>query len=214
MVNRLLRDCVGSTLVEFTVVFPVFMLLAFGTVDVTYMLYDWALANKAAYAGAHKAIVSSPVAAGITNLNNSYEETLLGERCFDSNGNNASCPSLTAICTPAATGGACTCSSSNGGCLGFTAFDDTAFTVIFNRMQAIFPNLQRQNVSISYKTNNLGFVGRPDGLPMDVTVSISNMTHQIYFLGGLMAFFGGGFAANPPIPSFSTTLTSEDMVTN
>ena len=71
--NRLLRDCIGSSLVEFTIVFPVFMLVAFGTVDITYMLYDWALASKAAYTGARTAIVSFPAAAGITNLNDSYE---------------------------------------------------------------------------------------------------------------------------------------------
>ena len=81
-------------------------------------------------------------------------------------------------------------------------------------MQAIFPRLQPENVTISYVTNNLGFAGRPDGLPMDVTVSINGMTHQIYFLSGIMSFFGGGFAANPPIPTFATTLTTEDMVTN
>ena len=42
--NRLLRDCLGASLVEFTVVFPVLILVALGTVDVTYMLFDWALA--------------------------------------------------------------------------------------------------------------------------------------------------------------------------
>jgi hypothetical protein len=212
-VNKLLRDCAGSTLVEFTLVFPVFMLVAFGTVDVTYMLYDWALANKAAYAGAHRAIVSDPVATGITNL--TYNATQIGNiglSCFDS-GTGAlitdNCPSAQTICTPAAI---------SGSCPGYT-FNETAFTNgngtgIFDRMQAIFPRLQRQNVTISYATNNLGFSGRPDGLPMEVTVSITGMTHQFFFLGPLMSFFGGTFAANPPIPSFATTLTSEDMVTN
>jgi hypothetical protein len=81
-------------------------------------------------------------------------------------------------------------------------------------MQQNFPRSQPQNVSISYVTNNLGFVGRPDGLPMDVTVRITGMTQQIYFLGSIIRFFGGAFAANPPIPAFATALTSEDMVTN
>jgi hypothetical protein len=49
---------------------------------------------------------------------------------------------------------------------------------------------------------------------MNVTVSIINMTHQLYFIGPIMRFFGGGFAENPPIPAFATTLISEDMVTN
>ena len=44
--------------------------------------FPWTLANKAAYEGAHTAIISNPVAAGITNLNNSYEQTQIGEMCF------------------------------------------------------------------------------------------------------------------------------------
>lgn len=208
--NRMFKDCVGSSLVEFTVVFPMFILLAFGTVDVTYMLYDWALANKAAYAGAHKAILSNPVAQNITALN--YDPTQLGKLCFNlADGTSTNiCPSAQTTCTPAAGAG--------GTCANATyVFDDNAFKIIFTAMSNIFPRLQRQNVTISYATDNtypLGFDGRPGGLPMDVTVSINGMTHQMYFLGPIMGFFGSGFAANPPIPKFATTLTSEDMVTN
>lgn len=204
--NRLLRDCVGSSLVEFTIVFPVFILIAFGTVDVTYMLYDWALANKAAYAGTHRAIVSNPVAQNITTL--SYNPTQIGQLCFNltDGTSNGVCPSARTTCTPTAGGG--------GSCTNGYAFNNNAFTNIFNPMSAIFPRLQPQNVTVSYVTNNLGFDGRPDGLPMDVTVTINGMTHQFYFLGPIMNFFGGGFAANPAIPAFATTLTSEDMVTN
>jgi TadE-like protein len=224
-VNKLLRDCVGSSLVEFTLIFPVFILVAFGTVDIAYMLSDWALANKAAYAGAHRAIVTNPVAVGITNL--AYDPSKLGQLCFDPSTGLASgnCPLVQdsnlnppgpVVCTPAATAG--------GRCTGGYSFDDRSFDChctspgvpvpIFNQMHQIFPRLQRQNVTISYQTNNLGFNGRPDGLPMNVTVTITGMTHQFYFLGPVMRLFGGNFAATPPIPNFTTTLTSEDMVTN
>jgi hypothetical protein len=231
LVNRLLRDCLGSSLVEFTVVFPIFILIAFGTVDVAYMLFDWASANKATYMGAHRAIVSNPVAIETTNL--AYDPTRIGELCVNVSDGTASgaCPSVppdgatspSVDCIPSpGSGGTCT----NG-----YRFDDTEFTcTIFDPkkcdnsskmigMVDIFPRLQRQNVKISYQTggasgNNLGFAGRPDGLPMNVTVSIINMTHQLYFLGPIMRFFGGDFAANPPIPAFASTLISEDMVTN
>jgi hypothetical protein len=225
-VNKLIRDCVGSSLVEFTMVFPVFILVALGTVDVAYMLSDWTLANKAAYMGAHRAILTNPVAAGITNL--PYDPTKIGLLCFDPNNDGlptGNCPSVRdsssispkpVVCTPnAETGGTCT---------GGYSFDDDPFDChctspaapipIFNQMQRIFPRLQRQNVTVSYMTTNLGFVGRPDGLPMHATVSITGMTHQFYFLGPIMRFFGGDFAANLPIPAFATTLTSEAMVSN
>ena len=49
-------------LVETTIVIPLFLVLVLGTVDVTYMFYEWAMANKAAYVGARAAVISNPVA--------------------------------------------------------------------------------------------------------------------------------------------------------
>jgi Flp pilus assembly protein TadG len=118
-VNKLIRDCVSSSLVEFTMVFPVFILVALGTVDVAYMLSDWTLANKAAYMGAHRAILVNPVATGITNL--PYDPTKIGLLCFDPNNNGiptGNCPRVQdsssispkpVVCTAdPETGGTCT----------------------------------------------------------------------------------------------------------
>jgi hypothetical protein len=49
---------------------------------------------------------------------------------------------------------------------------------------------------------------------MNVTVKITGMAHQFFFVPSLLRFFGGSITAAPPIPEFSTTLPSEDMVTN
>src|SRR2546422_8846034 len=168
-------------LVEYTVVFPLFILVTLGTVDVAYMLSDWALANKAAYVGARTAVVSNPVAQGITNPFTPGLNPNIGKLCFDpttgaantdSNGNNY-CPTVSSVCTGASGGGSCT--------NGYT-FDNTAFAPILGNMKAIFPRLQAGNVQISYQTNGLGFVLQPGGLPMNVTVSITGMTHQFFFL--------------------------------
>jgi len=80
-------------------------------------------------------------------------------------------------------------------------------------MLAIFPRLQRTNVTVSYApgTYTLGFNGQPNGLPVNVTVSVSGMTHNFYFIGPIMNFFGGFFPNNAAIPQFSTTLPSEAM---
>jgi hypothetical protein len=76
-------------------------------------------------------------------------------------------------------------------------------------------------VQISYETNNLGIVGQTwsgntfeFSLPMNVTVSLTGLTHQFYFISPLLQFFGGGVAATPAIPPFATTMQSEDMFTN
>src|SRR5262249_33805336 len=129
------------------------------------------------------AVVSNPVASGITNV--SYTATQiaqLGNWCFDTgSGSNINCPSPSAVCTPN--------SSSGGSCTNNTyTFDNTAFGTIFAKMQAVFPSLTRQNVQIVYNANGLGFVGQPNGLPMNVTVSIECMTHQFYFISGLMGW--------------------------
>ena len=209
--HKLLRDIRGSVLVETTIVLPMLLVLVLGTIDVTYMFYDWALANKATYVGARMAVTSDPIDPDVTNLN--YTSTQLqniGQSCLV-----VSCPSANSVCTGAASGGSCTSGT----------FQNTAFTRIFDTMQRVFSRLQRQNVTISYQTNGTGVVGQTwDGsadpgnpqftLPMNVTVSITGMTHQFYFISPLMRFLGVGVSATPAIPAFATTLQSEDMFTN
>ena len=211
--TKLWRDVLGSMLVEYTVVFPVFMLVTLGTVDVAYMLSDYALANKAAYLSARYAIVSNPAATNITDPSYTPAQLKnLGLWCFDkaTGTPNGNCPTSSVVC-----------SGLSGNC------NNPAFADIVRRAQAVsciplpspYTNcrLQAQNVTVSYtRINSLGFVGQPmefGGIPTTVTVGISNVPHQFFFLGGIMGFFGGGFA-NRPIPDFATTLTSEDLTTN
>jgi len=214
--HKLLGDIRGSVLVESTIVIPLFLVLVLGTVDVTYMFYEWALANKAAYVGARVAVTSNAVFdAGMTSFPPPTQPSDVGRSCLTVGVN---CASVSSICTDG------TCSSGT--------FDNAAFTRIFNTMQNVFPALQRQNVAVSYATNGSGTYGQtwdgsPDPgnpqftLPMNVTVSIGDTTrgataarHQFYFISPLLRFFGGGIAAAPAIPNFATTLQSEDLFTN
>src|SRR5690242_19796582 len=101
-VNKFLRDCSGAVLVEVSIIFPIFLLVALGTVDVSYMLFDWTQANKATYRGARMAVISDPVATGITNPTYSTAGTQLGQLCFDSAGAanaTSSCPTVNTVCT-------------------------------------------------------------------------------------------------------------------
>jgi hypothetical protein len=185
--NRLVRDCRGSSLVEFTLVFPILILITFGTIDVTYMLYEWNLASKAAYRGARVAIVANPVAPEITNP--AYNVADIGLFCFnrDTGASTGLCPTVSVTC-PSADG----CPDP----------DNAAFTFILQEMQQIFPRLQAANVSIHYETTGLGFVGRPGGLPMNVTVSIRCMTHQLFFFGRVNGM--GVSGAPQPVPGIPT----------
>jgi Flp pilus assembly protein TadG len=204
--HKLLRDLSGSVLVEYTIVFPLFMLLVLGTIDVSSMLSEWAMASKAANIGARTAVVADAVASGITSP--TYSTTLTNDLCFNpsTGASTGNCPTITSTdCTGAASGGNCTNSY---------IWSDTPFTTyIFPRMLAVYPGLQRQNVTVSYAPGSytVGFVGRPGGLPMNVTVSITGKVHQFYFIGPIMKFFGGLFPNTVTVPSFSSTLPSEAM---
>lgn len=204
--GKLLRDISGSVLVETTIAFPLLIFVVLGTVDVAYMLSEWALASKAAYIGARTAVVADAVASGITNP--TFSTTLTGQLCFNpsTGASTSNCPTITAT--------DCTGAASNGSCTNSYSWYNTPFTTyIFPKMQAIFPRLRRQNVTVSYSpgTYTLGFVGQPGGLPLNVTVTITGMTHQFYFIGPIMKFFGGLFPNIAAIPPFATTLPSEAM---
>ena len=118
--TKLVRDCFGGSIVEFTLVFPMFILVALGTVDVGLMLSEWAQANTATYVGAHRAIVSDPVA---PNLNNFFNDTItggMGLPCADAAGNaNGNCSTFAPIvCTSSA------CTPTTYGDTNLANFDD------------------------------------------------------------------------------------------
>lgn len=206
LVSKFLRETAGSVLIEYTIVFPLFITALLGTIDVCYMLYEWGTANKAAYMGARKAIVSNPVAQNVNLF--SFDPTNLGQNCFNAitGASSGICPSRTSVCA-------------NGSCT-IGTWDDTAFAAILTEMQRVFPRITRQNVRISYQTNGLGYVpGQTGNLPMNVTVSIQCMTHQFYFIDALMNWIYSAPACNsalqgPIIPTFASTLQSEDLQTN
>ena len=224
MAPRFLRDNEGSVLVETTIVIFLFLLLVLGTVDVSYMFFDWVRANKAAYVGARTAIVSNPVDPTVYSklAYSSSQLQNIGAACYDSSGDNINCPSVSSFCTSAG------CSS--GDAIAFNPIDVTAFNTILAAMKTVFPRLAAENVKISYVTNGTGFVGEPyfdntacNGcliLPMNVTVSIQCMTHEFFFINALMGWIfppPPGCPTSlkgPAIPTVATTMQSEDMFTN
>jgi Flp pilus assembly protein TadG len=215
------RDTFGGTFVEFTVMFPLFMMVTFGTVDAGYMYFDYARVSKAAYAGAHRAVVSDPVAAAV--LSPTWDNTKLGNQCADiaNGGSNVNCPSQSFDCTYSISNASASCGSS--------AVTAGAFDAIVNVIQQTYGcdlnnvsgcPIQRQNVRVSYATNELGFVGNPSGSSVNVTVGVHCVVHPFFFIGAIMQWTfsqnsadgcGSGAARGWTIPSYSTTLTSEDL---
>jgi Flp pilus assembly protein TadG len=213
------RDLDGASLVEFTIIMPVLFILTLGTVDLGYFLYDCGMVSKAVYAGAHRAIVSNPAASTITTV--AWTSADIGNDCSTSAG-------LSGFCTGYAATTTCTKTGNTGACTVGT-YDNTAFTDIVSKMQTTLGCtagsttclIQPANVSVTYAiTGTLGFVGQPNGLPMNITVAVSCVYHQFFFVGGLLNLTfptPQGCKGTPngwTIPSYATTLTSEDMATN
>jgi Flp pilus assembly protein TadG len=217
--QKLARDARGSVLVESTIIIPLFFVLVLGTIDVAFMLYEWGAASKAVYAGARYAIVSSPVPSNV--IYPTYTTAQLqnaGQTCYNTSGTNVNCPSIP-LNAPI---GFITCTSTGSTSVScapntYGSGDNVAFTNIVQKMQRLFPRIDRSNVTITYQTNGTGFVGEPAGLPMNVTVSLTCMSHQFFFIDALMnwAFTPPAGCPStlqgPPMPSFSTTMQSEEM---
>ena len=205
LLRNVVRCEAGSSLVEFTLVFPMVLMVLLGTIDMTYMLFEWNQASKATYIGARKAIVSQPAAPALL-ADPVYDPAWMGDPCFDGAGNPFSpprCPSFDITCTSA------TC-------------DNAAFDAIVTAMGQQFPRLikdwpqNRDKVVVRYQTNGLGFVGRPGGPIVNVTVSLQCLSHQIYFLGAWAGWLfpqpsGCQPARSMVIPTFASTLTGEDL---
>lgn len=210
-VGRLWRDREGSSYLEFTVVFPLLVLTAFCTVDFAMIMFGWAQANKAVQNGVRVAVVGAPVAQGLNDP--TYIEVDLGKDCSDpaTGADEGLCDEVHTVCTATADGG--------GSCTSGYTFDNTAFEPIFDQMITVMPSFdfKRENIQITYRTNGLGFVGRPGGFPMEVTVEIRCMTHQVFFLATMASWVFDPREECPdddggvPLPAFATTLTTEAL---
>lgn len=216
--NKLLHDTSGAALVEGAVVLPLFVLIIVGLLDLGLFFWQWNAADKAVHAGARRAIVWDPVASGsgLTAVDTIWDPTKLGQSCFVA---ASGCPTLKVVCTSAGCG--CTGTGCTGGYALYDRsklaksdplYDGTRKQVLaelVDVMKPLLPQLTAQNVSVTYESNRLGFVGRPGAVPADVTVSLQNLSYDFIILDKIVAAMGQTL----PIRA-SATLPSEDLVAN
>ncbi|TGD45337.1 pilus assembly protein [Pseudotabrizicola sediminis] len=207
IVRRFGRDEDGTTLVELTIVIPVFLLLLFALIDFGRMGAEYVMADKAMQIAARIAVVRPPACPG----------TLPS---FNARGTSPSVPKFGTICSAGASGTVCAAPAAMicTGAAGNPTVDE-----IWGAIAPLLPaGATEANLSFRYDPDDpndpndlqLGFLGGPY-VPM-VTVDLVNLQFTFVTpLSGLAALAGSGNPSVPgpslPFPAMSTSLPGEDL---
>ena len=192
MMRRILHDRSASSAAEFAMVLPLLLLLIFGLIDAGRFMWEYNRNEKATQAGARFAVVTNPVASGLTTTG------FVGVSGLTQGDLIPASMLPTVTCTD----GACSCTDCPSGIPG--AFDSAAFANIVARMRAMNPRIQASNVEVKYSGSGLGFAGDPNGSDISPLVTVSLINMNFNPVTGLRI-------GTLPMPGFSTTLTSEDL---
>lgn len=195
-----LKDIGGGPAAEFALVLPLAIIFLFGIIDVGRLMWTWNMAEKATQMGVRYAVVTDYVVPGIATQSFVGQSSLTqGDPIPVSAYGTTTCikPSTTVTCTCV---GTCPWGASPTVATG----SPDPFTRIFNRMDAIMPELAPANIQVLYKPSGLGFAGDPNGSDIAplVTVQLTGVTFQPF----LLQLFGGTIT----LPNFSASLTLED----
>ena len=185
----------AASAAEFSLVLPLLLLLLFLTIDSGRFLWEVNQAEKATQMGARLAVVTTPVSTGLINADFVSADVPAGELIPASAIGKLECSRTSCTCTD--------CDVTVGSTVNTARFD-----AIVTRMQAMYPNIAASEVRVIYRGSGFGFAGDAPGGGAEtmeisplVTVSLTGMTFS-----PVTTFM----QANIPMPSFSTTLPSED----
>jgi Flp pilus assembly protein TadG len=197
------RDQSGASAAEFALVLPLLMILLFGIIDGGRWLWTYNEAEKATQEGARVAVVTQIIPGGIAAqsfVGVTVDGTALTQ------GDVVPADALpTVTCSKPNGTLSCTCPSCSG--ITLTPINAAGWNVIAARIKAMLPTATDANIVVEYRGSGLGFAGDPNGSDIAplVTVKLINMTFT-----PITSFLFATLA----MPSFSTTLTAEDLTGN
>jgi len=191
--HAFLRDCRGASAAEFVLVLPVLALLIFATIDAGWYAWQINLAEKATQAGARMAVVTDPVASGLTTED--YNTATYGLTQGDT-------IPASALGLLTCTSSSCTCTTAP--CPSSLTRSSAPFDKIVARMQAYDPAVKAANVVVEYRGSGLGFAGDPSGMQIAPTVTVRLQNMQMNALSSFV------WKAAINLPDFAYSLTMED----
>jgi len=189
--KRLTKDQRGATIVEFTLIFPMLLILTFGIIEMGLLFWQWNSAERATQLGVRTAVTNNSIINPWTSDCGQVSvpsSVLAGSFCISVPGSNT----WTVSCDGASLAANC---------------DSAAMALVVTRMQTIFPRVTQANVIVEFSGAGLGFVGRGSPIPV-VSVSLQNMQYDLIFLDALL-----GWGSTFTMPPFTATLTGEDLNT-
>ncbi|UWP90997.1 pilus assembly protein [Aliiroseovarius crassostreae] len=201
---RFWRDQSGISFVEGLIVLPVVLLVFSVMIELGFAVFQWNQTVKALQLGARLAVVSDPLlstsSSQWTTLTN-YGTAAAGDPVPDSNvsascgaGKSEACltdPMRRLIFGINSSGGIDDrCAPGEGLMPGMCDFNT---------------GIRPEHVWISYQRSGLGYVGRPLGPVLTVTVGTSGLSLDLPFLGALIGL------DNMAIPAHPVSITSEDL---
>jgi Flp pilus assembly protein TadG len=196
--SRLVRDSSGSTAAEFALTLPLLLIFIFGMIDAGRFMWTMNMVQKASLAGARYAVVTNPVLPALTTTD------------FVGSGGLSQGDRIPASALPTITCDQTSCTGCSGAITDCT-IDATAFANIVSRMAFYYPGISAANVIVQYRGSGLGFAGDPSNdvnwshhsqISPLVTVQVRDLSFDpITTL----------LLAHIDLPSFSTTLTAEDL---
>jgi Flp pilus assembly protein TadG len=216
MLRKLLKDQEGAAAVESAVLIFSTLLLIGGGVDFMLAFNQWNSALKAAERGARMAAVSAPIDERLHNIcTQGCAGKLLGTSLSDvrwtSVCTSSGCSSADAVVTSAA-GSNFNSAALNTIVNGRPAGAGVpAYTVGMADMCCCLPGtppacqIKPENVRVTYRGTGLGFVGRPGGAVPTITVTVSGMPFNFFWLDKLLGY------QTILMPPISVTVTGEDL---
>lgn len=148
--RHFLRNEDGAFIVEFGIAFPILIMLSFGLLEFSLVVFDYQRAAEATRRGVRTTIIKPTIANTATLLNDNVIT------CTSTNG--------TVVCGPDAS------ASTNA---------NTLFQELLAEMKEVYPTLTEENLVVIYEGTDVGSPEESGGVLPLVTLKLRNVRHDM-----------------------------------